>query len=120
MVIGGLTTLLWDGHLEPWLKRYKTRRRHESSPDGFTESTAEAHAVPLREVLPQPDLIYRRTNASLSKQSAQAPPAAEAESPTHAPREALPTKAHTIRISVGLPIIIFFFGKHSFYLSARD
>src|SRR5271154_1574614 len=35
MVIGGLATFLWDGHLKPQIAKFKARRRRQSTPDGF-------------------------------------------------------------------------------------
>jgi hypothetical protein len=111
MVIGGLAAFLWYGHLKPLITRFKTRRRHESSPDGFVEDTAEGNIVPLEENSSAPDLIHRRTIASSSKQPIEAPSTSRTESSTYALRVAPPTKAHTIRIRVGVPIFLGFSSK---------
>jgi hypothetical protein len=111
MVIGGLATFLWYGHLKPRFTRFKARRRHESSPDGFVEDTAEDNIAPLEESSSAPDLIHRRINASSSKQPIEALSTSKVERLTLALREAPPTKAHTIRIRVGVPIFLGFSGK---------
>jgi hypothetical protein len=113
MVIGGLAAFLWYNHLKPRLTAFKARRRYESSPDGFAEDTAEGNIIPLEGNSSAPDLIHRRINASSSKQPVKALLTSKAESSTHALREAPSTKAHTIRIRVGVPIFLGFFGKRS-------
>jgi hypothetical protein len=112
MVIGGLTTFLWDGHLKPQLFRFKARRRHENSSNGLAEEAAEGNVVELDESSSRPDLIHRRINASSSKQPFQAPSDTRVESSTHALPDATPQKAHTVRVRVGIPIIMAFFGKY--------
>lgn len=108
MIIGGLTTFLWDGHLKLHIVKYKARRRRQSSPDGYTEHTAVDNAVPLEETSSPPNVVQRRTNALSSEQSGPR------ESSIHRLSEAPAEKDHTIRIRVGVPLIITFFGKHSY------
>jgi hypothetical protein len=111
MAIGGFAALLWYGHFSPLLTRFKARRRHESSPDGFVEDTAEGNIVPLEENPSASDLVHRRINASSPKQPVETPSTAGNESSTHALREAPTKKPHTIRIGVGVPIFLGFFSK---------
>jgi len=114
MVIGGLATFLWDGHLKPQIAKFKARRRRQSTPDGFAEDTAEDNAVPLEESSSPPNVIQRRANGSSSKQPAKAEINAPSESSTHGLPEAPAKKDHIIRIWVGVPIFIAFFGKYSY------
>jgi len=116
MVIGGLATFLWDGHLKPLLFRLKARRRHESSSNGSAENIAQDNVIALEENSSPLDLTHRRINASSSTQPSQAPLDTRAESSTHALPDTTPQKAHTIRIRVGIPIVIAFFGKYRFLL----
>ena len=97
MVIGGLTTLLWDGHLMPRVKRFRARRRHNTSPEGFTEDTAEGHVIPLEENSSEPDAIHRRINATSLKQPVEAPSTATAESSTYALRDEAMGAEHASR-----------------------
>ena len=107
MIIGGLATFLWDGHLKPQIVKYKARRRHQSSPDGSTEDTADDNAVPLEDTSSSPNVVQRRNNAFLSRQSTSH------EGSAHGLSEVRAEKDHTIRIRVGVPVIIAFFGEYS-------
>jgi len=107
MVTGGAVTFVWDGHLKPRLFRFRARRRAESSSNGLAEDTAEANVVVLEENTPRPDLIHRRTAAS-----SHAASDTRIASLTNTVPDATSQDGHTIRIRVGIPIVVAFFGKH--------
>ncbi|KAM3085678.1 hypothetical protein ACMFMG_002744 [Clarireedia jacksonii] len=109
MIIGGLATFLWDGHLKRYLYRFKACRRRGSAFNGSAEDTAEGNAITLEENSAQPDLIHRRITASSSRQPLEAQLDTRAESSAHVLPHATHQKAYTIRIRVGIPIVIAFF-----------
>jgi hypothetical protein len=112
MVIGGVATFIWDGHLKLQLSRFKARRHHESSSNDLAEGTAQGNVDALEENSTLPDLVHRRINASLSTQPFQHSSDTRTESSIHALPDATPQKAHTIQIRVGITIVIAFFGKY--------
>jgi hypothetical protein len=111
LVSGGLATLLWDGHLRPRLVTFRARRRRESHLDGFAEGAAEVDAVPLEQPSTQSDLIHRRPTSHSSEQPTQSQAEAGADGSTHTRLQASVSNAHTIRIRIGVPIIIVFLGR---------
>jgi hypothetical protein len=108
MVIGGLTTLLWDGHLKPQIGRFRAHRLHMSSPEGFVEDTGDVQVVPLQENSSQPESIHRRPNTTTPVLSVESP----STSAAHVLEEEARTKAYTIRIWVGAPIMIAILGEY--------
>lgn len=106
MIVGGLAIFLWDGHLRPQLAKYRARRRHQSSPSEHVEETIGNNAVPLTESSSASNSVHRRVNATLPKQSAQP------EVSTQGISETIMEQDHTIRVRVGLVIIVVFFGKY--------
>ncbi|ERF75922.1 hypothetical protein EPUS_01288 [Endocarpon pusillum Z07020] len=113
MIIGGLATFLWDGHLKPQIVKYKARRRLRRSQDEFSEDTANDNAVPLEDTSSLPNVAHRRNNAISSRQSA--PHGSSAHELSEAPVQ----KDHTIRIRLGVPIIIAFFASFIAVLLVR-
>lgn len=108
MIIGGLATFLWDGHLKLQIAKYKARRRRRRSQDEISEDTANDNAVPLEDTFSSPNVAHRRNNAVSSRQSAPH------ESSAHELSEAPVQKDHTIRIRLGVPVLIAFFGKYPY------
>ena len=119
MVIGGFTTFLWDGYLGPWIARFRARRRRRSSPDGFAEDTAEpstiegSNSIALEATSSSQGVVQRRTNASSSKQPAETDNNALSENTSQGLPEAPTRKDHTIRVWVGVPVVVGFFGMYS-------
>ena len=110
MVIGGLTTIIWDGFLHQRIARFRARRRRQSSPEGFAENSAESSSIPLESNPTASIVTHRKPTAASSSQPADTQSASSARSHHDAPAEEAKPE-HSIKIRVGIPIVVAFFGK---------
>jgi hypothetical protein len=115
MLLGGLITVIWDGGLSQRIAMLKTRfKRRKCNPEGTAEETGEMDSVPLEERVEGRNNIQRRniTTSSLrSGHSREVPPQAAEDNEQIQPNRAESTSDHTIRIRIGIAIVILFFGK---------
>jgi hypothetical protein len=120
MIIGGLATFLWDGHFKVQIAKFRARRRRQSHPVGFTEDTAGISAASVDALEGNSSssaIVQRKTYAPTNASSLKQPAEADKNGSDIVLSQGLPAvpadKDHTIRIRVGIPIIVFFFGKYS-------
>lgn len=110
MVVGGLATFLWDGHMKPAIARFRARRMRASSPEGFVQDTAEPDVLPLREEVASVGLVQRKPNGSSSREQIAVDPSTSNIRPRQQ-SEIAPEKHHTIQIRVGVALLIAFFSE---------
>ncbi|KAF2420701.1 putative chromate ion transporter [Tothia fuscella] len=120
MVIGGLTTFLWDGHLKPKLTRFRAgrKRRNESALNGGPEDVVQDNAIALEAASPSSSLSHRKINTSLAARTSQPRRDAELERPVQAPAADI-QGAHSIRLRVGICIVVGFFASFIAVIIAR-
>jgi hypothetical protein len=114
MVIGGLTTLLWDlyGRRKVTTLRARLTGRRHSSPHDREEINVQS--IPVSQLQPS-SVAQRRAIASQVNRnlpgSLTIPPELHVEPGiSHQERETMDTLSHAIPLKVGLSIIIGFFG----------
>lgn len=127
IVIGGLSTLIWDTWLQQKVGKLKAKWRRRKSSDSAEPAVEEAQ--PVETVLPEGSVregvegVHRRTPATVSHDAISVQQTGPASTNTVAPlvrgnenesenENATDTVTHAISIKVGVSIIIAFFSKY--------
>jgi chromate transport protein ChrA len=127
IVVGGITTVLWDSWLQQKVgkarARYEAKRRRVRNEAGDAEEITATQSIPLEEVA-RPEAVKRRPQAGSSadpilpeqedsdaKRLQAAPIVGTASRSQSTP--VVDTRTHNISVKVGLALIAGFFSKFS-------
>ncbi|PVH90692.1 putative chromate ion transporter [Periconia macrospinosa] len=123
MLLGGLATVIWDGWLNRKIDLAKRKlKRRKQNPDRIAEETGATESVPLEEREDSQNGIQRRSITAAPPKSGQrkeAPPQTAMDGAHLQPGRIEDISNHTIRIRIGIAIVIFFFGSFIGILVAR-
>jgi hypothetical protein len=115
MLLGGLTTVIWDGGLSQRMAMLKTRlKRRKRNPERAAEETGDMDSVPLEDRTEGQTNVQRRnvtTSSPRSGHSMEVPPQGAEHHEQLQSSGTESTSGHAILIRVGIAIVILFFGK---------